>query len=314
MEDREYNKIIKSRNEASIMLDDLVALIRNSTLANDLRLFSDEVMELKPGFAFTMRQADALKNLTAQTLKQYKSHAISDDELMNYQSKAQLILQGKNQMNGGRQMGIKDKIGEIVHGKEIKKQKKVDELQQRFDNVRNQIVFCEQEMKRCVKESKGLAPDSMKYRDNERTFVANKNKLVLLRKQEEMLQRTLDEVVRRDTIKEFSGAQEEISKAADVVLGNVKETEMFVANIEVGGEKLKYALDQSEGLGTNLFEEEEITSAKTDSGFGTLVAAEERKQTSMESAGMTQEEIDKIDEEAKSEFAAFVDAEESEEK
>ena len=311
MEDKDYKRIVRYRNEASITLDDLVALIRNSTLANDLRLFSDEVMELKPGFAFTLKQAQDLKNLTSQTLKQYKSHVIGDDELMSYHSKAQMILQGKEQMNGGRQMGI---LNKIIHGKEIKRQTKVDDLQQRFSTVRNQIMTCEQEMNRCVKESRGLAPDSMKYRDNERNYVANKNKLILLRKQEEMLQRTLDEVVRRDTIKEFSGTQEAISKAANVVLGDIKETEMFVAGIEVGSEKIRNTLDQSEGLGTNLFEEEEAAAARTDSGFGALVAAEERKQTSMESAGMTQEEIQKIDEEARSEFASIVDAAEKEEK
>ncbi len=311
MENKNYRKIIKYRNDASIVLDDLIVLIRNGILANDFRLFSKEIMGLTPGFAFTLRQARALKTLFRMALKQYRNHEISDEKLMNYHDKAQMILQGKEKTNGGRYMAI---ISNLIHWKENKQKKNMEELKKQLENIRRQMNTCSKEMERSVTESRGMSPDSMRYRDNERNYVTNKKRLTMLRNQEEMLLRTLDEVDRREIIKEISDAQEAINKATGVVLGNVKETERFIANIEVGGEKIRSTLDQSEELGTGLFEENESTALRTDSGFGALVAAEERKHAVMENAGISHEAIEKINEEVKSEFAARIDEAAKEEK
>ena len=54
MADRENEKIISYRNQTSMCLDDLVALVSNGALAGELRIFSDDVMKLKPGFAFEL--------------------------------------------------------------------------------------------------------------------------------------------------------------------------------------------------------------------------------------------------------------------
>ena len=273
---KNIRKIVKCRNEASIILDDLIALIRNGTLAGALRLFSGQIMDLKPGFAFTLKQARALKSLTGKILRQYKAHKIGDEELMDYQSKARMILQGKEQLNGGRQMGITGKIDKFIHWKEFKQQESVDTLQQEYNNVWNQILACDQEMKRCVNESKNLPPDSMKYRDNERNYVANKNTMIMLRKQLVNLQGFLDEVERRKTIKQMSDMQDIINKATNVVLKDTKDTQRHVANIEVGSDDFKNALEDSQGLGADLFKTEALP-PQTDSEFGALVAAEERK-------------------------------------
>ncbi len=310
---KDLRKIVKCRNEASIILDDLIVLIRNGTLAGALRLFSGQIMELKPGFAFTLKQARALKSLTGKILRQYKAHRIGDEELMDYQSKARMILQGKEQSNGGTKMGITGKFDRLIHRQEIKQQESVDTIQQQYYSLWNQIQTCEQEMNRCVNESKNLAPDSMKYRDNERNYVANKNMLIMLYKQLENLSGFLDEVARRKAIKQMSDIQDIINKATNVVLRNTKDIQRRVANIEVGSDAFKNALEDSREQGADLFRKE-VSSPKTDSEFGALVAKEARRQAALENAGMSHEEIEQIDAEAQNEFAALIDAAEKEEK
>ena len=309
MANRDNEKILSLRNQASMCLDDLVAQVTNSALAGELRIFSDDVMKLKPGFAFDMKQAKELKSAAELTLKQYTAGTVHDDELIRFMSDARVILQGKNLMNGGRQMGILDKAKQIadkvLHGEEIKKQQSIDKMEQLYKETCEQILASEKEMERCIRESRGMSPDSMTYRNNERAYMSAKNKIVLLRKQEGNLRKVLDEADRRKMIETYNDVLKTAGKNAGVVLGDEESFSKVIAEVEVRNESLTGAIENMASMGTGLFEQEEDAS-RTSNEFGAAMAADERRRATMMSAGMTEGEIDASEKAGQSEFADLV--------
>lgn len=315
MADRDNERILGYRNQTSILLDDLVALVRDDALAGDLRVFSNDVMELKPGFAFGMKQARELKELTERTLKQYASHTIRDDDLIRYSSEARMVLQGEDLTKGEKHMGLLNKtkqtVEKMLHGKEIKKQQNIDQMEQMYKETCEQIMTCEQEMTRCVQESRGLSPDSMQYRNNERSYMSAKNKMVLLRKSEAQIRKLLDETDRRKMIEEYNNLLKGAGKIANVVLGDEKSFGEVIASVEVYGEKLSSSVENMSMMGTDLFETDENENDQKDNPFKAEVAAEERRYATMASAGVTEEDLKKTMDTPETEFANLVGSEEN---
>ena len=315
MADKENEKILGYRNQTSMLLDDLVALVRDDTLAGELRVFSSDVMELKPGFAFGLKQAKELKDLTERTLRQYAARAIRDDDLIRYSSEARMVLQGEDLTNGGRHMGLLDKAKQtadkMLHGKEIKKQQNIDQMEKMYRETCEKIMACEQEMTRCVQESRGLSPDSMKYRNNERSYMNAKNNMILLRKSEAQIRKLLDETDRRKMIEDYNKLLKGAGKIAGDVLGDEKSFSEVIASVEVYGEKLSSSVENMAMMGTDLFEMNEEDNARADNPFKAEVAAEERRYATMASAGVSEDDLKQAAEPQNSEFASLVGSEDN---
>jgi len=297
-------KILKLRNETSLYLDDLVALVTNSVLANQLREFSSEVMALTPGFTFNFRQAKSLKDLTAKKYKQYKDKAITDVDLMNYQKDANAILRGDEVEIGGRQVGIWDKL---MHGKEIKKQEALSSMEQDYLKVLQDIEECQEKMKRCVAASKGHSPDSAIYRRNERTWRAANNELTLLNDQATTLFKTLGEADRVRLIAKYNERLKRINANTVTALGNEKDLIKLQAETELEIERSKATSTRYENFGASIFEMAvEDQEVRADSEFGAQVAAEERRQNLLDFAGAVEEETEVQETAADDAFAAQV--------
>jgi len=298
-------RILQLRNETSLCLDDLVALVVNSTLAYQLRAFSGEVMELTPGFTFNMKQATKLRDLTSKTLKQYRANAIGDVELMNYQSDAHTILKGETLQIGGNQMSF---LKGIFQGKEDKKKAALDKLERDYQEVCSKISACEEKMELCVRDSSGQRPDSAAYRNNERTYFSAKNELSLLKKQEVQLRKALDEAGRIELVKRFAEQEKQIAQKIGVVFGNDKEREEMLARAELSSERIADTTSKVEGFGSTLFSEADAyaNSASTNSEFGAMVAASERRQSMMDSFGAAVARASEEPAAPQSEFAARV--------
>ena len=306
MANSEQERILSLRNQTSMLLDDLVALVTDSALAAELRNFSNEVMEKKPGIAFTMRQARELKEITERALRQYASGAIRDEDLVQLPMKAQTILQGQSLMNGGKQMGLLDKV---FHGKEIARKENLDQLERQYRNVCEDILNCEKEMARCVEESRGVSPNSMTYRDHERTYMADERKLQLLQKQEGILRKTLDEAGRMEEILQFEKSMAAIQKATNIVLGGENSFRKAIAKAELNTEKVKGTVERFSELGNELYESDESETSRTSNSFGAKVAEEERRYNQLENEGRAGFG-EKEKEEPRSTFASLVEEKE----
>ena len=297
-------KVLELRNETSLYLDDLVALVINSVLANQLREFSGEVMALTPGFTFNYRQAKNLKELTIRKYKQYKAGTITDVDLMNYQTEANAILRGDEVEIGGSQVGIFDKL---LHGKEIKKKEALNRLEQDFRNVMQEIEDCQEKMKRCIAASKGHSPDSAIYRNNERTWRAANNELTLLNQQASMLLKTLGEADRVRIIEKHKDQLKRMNENTVTALGNEQDLIRLQTEAEMESERSKATSTRYENFGASIFEmaveDQEI---RADSEFGAQVAAEERRQTILDFAGVVAEETEVQETAADDAFAAQV--------
>ena len=305
MAKNENEKILSCRNRTSMCLDDLVAQVNNSTLANELRIFSDDVMKLKPGFAFDMKQARELKTATELALKQYIGGAGRDDDLIRYMADARTILQGKNIMNGGRQMGILDKVKQVadkvLRGNEIKKQQSIDAMEKLYKETCEQILASEKEMERCIRESRGASPDSMIYRNNERAYMNARNKIVMLRKQEGEIRKILDAADRRRMIETYNNVLKMAEKNADILIGDEASFSKMIAEAEVRGESLAKSIESTEMLGAGLFEEGE-ESPKASNAFDEAMAEDERRRAMMMSAGISESDTDARETTLKPEF------------
>ena len=180
-------KTLLLRNEISITLDDLISLIKSSSLSYEIRQFSNEVMETEPGFVFKYKQAKALKQKTEEVYRHYRSRVCSDIELMDYLDEAKSILKGKEITSEGSIMSLFNNLKNLIKGKEIRRQQAIEELKQTYESVCDQIVQCEDGMKRAIQNGTGHSKDSMIYRDSAREYSRCKNKLVLLRQQQDQL-------------------------------------------------------------------------------------------------------------------------------
>ncbi len=288
MAGKENEKILALRNQASIFLDDLTALVRDDTLAENLRAFSGSVMELKPGFAFGLKQAGELKSMAERTLKQYASRAIGDDELIRFVSEAKMAIRGESLANGGKKMGFLDKAKQaaagVLGGKDARRRQEIDRMEQLYRETCNEILACEQEMSRCVQESRGVSPDSITYRNNERSYMNAKNKVILLRKQEAQIRKVLDEADRRKMIEDYEKKISETGKITGIVLGDEQSFGYKVARAQVNEEKVDAAVESSGHVGEELFTGGPSTHKDPD--FEAQVAAEEYRHMTMERAGV----------------------------
>ncbi len=301
MNGSDNEKILHLRNTISLCVDDLTALVVNSALADSLREFSDEVMELTPGFAFGLKQARKLKDETMLTLRQYQARAISDGDLMNYIANARKIIKDEIQPDGGVQMILKN----LFQRKEQKQQENLENMQREYRDICDQIQACEEKMNQCIEASRGHSPDSIIYRENERAFNTAKKQMILLHKQETMLSETLSNVDRLKMIDEFNQRQKRFAQYSQMAFGNERSRERAVAQAELLSEKLNAANDKMQGYGNSLFEEPVRDTAQTDSEFGSLVAASERRHSLAESAGPSGGETEPFSEEHNREFAGL---------
>ena len=291
MRNKENEVIIQKRNKAALYVDDLVALIKNSILASEVRDFSKEIMELTPNFAFGHKKANALLKLARETYKQYLLHEISDDDVLGVCTKARMMIEQNEMMNGGQKMNISEKIDRIIHGKKYKQETKLMELNIEYDKVVREIDECKEKMDRCVKNSQGHEPGSIIYRNNERNYKAAENKMALLKKTEKMLEKAIDEAIRIKQIETFSKATEDIARATNFVLGTDKELDETITKTDINMEKTGKKVDSSTSLGKHLFENVEEERALTDSDFGARVAEAERRQATLENAGVSIDEL-----------------------
>lgn len=301
---KDNNDILLLRNDASLYIDDLVAWVVNSSLAMELRIFSSEIMELKPGFAFSYKQAKKLMTLSRRTLKQYQCHVIGDDKLMDFLNDAKSILKGNEQVNRRNDtMGI---INKLLHGKELKKQQALDSVERDYKEVCNQIMNCEEEKKRCIDACANLQRDSITYRENARMYKNADNKLILLRKKEQALSQILTEANRVSLIEDFNKWESEVTGNAGILIHSEKDMAMLTTAAEMKQESLNNKLSQSSSIGEGLFTPGEET-VLPDSDFDAQVAAVERRKTTMEIAGIEVPELEKASPEIKDEFDALVE-------
>lgn len=304
MPSNENEKILHLRNTISLCLDDLTALVINSALALILRDFSEEVMQMTPGFAFSLRQAKDLNELTQKTLRQYQTHTIQDGDLMKYVSDARMILKDENLLNGGRTMNLKN----LFQGKERKKQESLDQLESSYRSVCDQILACEEKMAQCVEASKGHSPDSMVYRANERAYNDAQNNRALLRKQEAVLSQALDNATRVRLVKEYNDRQKEIERLTGIVLGDEKNLGRLLAEAELRTDKIGETVGKTQNFGSALFEEPEVSAPASVSEFGAKVAASERRDSLLsESGSLSEIGMQTQPQEQKSEFSKLVD-------
>ena len=201
----------------------------------------------------------------------------------------------------------------IFSRKEEKRQEAFNQLKLNMNEINNQISACEDEMTRCVESSKGLSRDSAKYRDNERAYVNAKNKLILLRKQQQQLEKLLDQAEKQQMITDHSKWMEGIGHTADVVLGSGEDAIRRAAEAEERGKLFGEKMEQFSGLGDSLFEEPVSEGHIADSEFGAQVTSAERRQSLLESAGV-QDAFQQAAESVKSELDSLVSGSASETK
>lgn len=275
MNNQENYHTLLLRNQTSLCLDDLVALVINSVLAEQLRTFSRELMEMTPGFTFTLKQAKALKSEADKTLKGYSRGEITDDDLMTFLSNGKDILRGETLKNGGNGMG--NLFDRLIHGKEIKKKEAQEQLEKKYSDICNQILECQDTMARCVAESCNLDPSSPVRRNNERNYFYAKNRLNLLTKQEVSLRKGLEEIGQRKLIEEFTKAMEESAEQLNTALGNSAEHEKLVAKGEIALDNLTTIVDGCTISSSSLFEDTQADEPIADSEFDALVVARESR-------------------------------------
>ena len=303
MAKNDNEKILAFRNQASILLDDLIALVRDDTLAGNLRAFNGEVMEKKPGsIGFDLKQARALKELTEQTLRQYASHTIRDDDLIRYSSEARMILQVNILRKEEKKMSF---IKKLFPDKIEKEKENLTQLKAQHQEVLQDILACEKEKERCIRESRGASPDSMTYRNNERAYMAAKNKIILLQKTESSLSKMIDEKEKAIMIRTEAERSKKIDKVVSTPI-NGKGLEQGIATLEVNKEKMDAMVEQAGLMTADIFAEDPSLNTRTDSEFGAAMAADERRRATMMDAGFSESEMEKAENTAHSEFADMV--------
>ena len=304
MDNGRTDEALVLRNQASLLIDDLVCLVDSSTIAFDLRAFSEEVMELKPGFGFDFSQAKQLKKLAEQTLNDYKRQKISDEQLMNFCGEARMIIRGQSPRNGGKKiMGFFDKI---LHGKEIEKQESKSKLERRYREVGDQIVANEKIMRQAVADSANLAPNSREYRDNEFAYDKAKQKLTALQKEEKILRKALSDIDNVELVKEYADAVKAIDKNLSAVIGKDDDLDRTITSAEMADENLTKKHSQLSGIGSFILSsDEEEEAPRTNSAFGAEVAAESRRKAMLEEAGAA---VSEAADASESEFDAHVRA------
>lgn len=300
-------KITLLRNEASIFIDDLVALVVNSAVAYQLREFSSEVMEQTPGFTFNLSQAKNLRDLARKTYKQYKAGDITDVDLMSFPPEARTILKGDSEtlQNGGKQMGIFNKL---LHGKEIKKQEAVAKTENEYQAVCKDIMTCQEKMDRCIKESRGQAPDSAVYRNNERVYSTEKKRMTLLRQKEATLRKILQDADRIKLIEEFGEWQASLATDTAMIFGNEKDLDKLMIKAQMQSDRNSELASRYENFGEDLFTsaEETAEASRASDEFSSQVAAEERRQTLRDFADVPEEAMSQTVADPADEFSALV--------
>ena len=277
------DKILHLRNEISLYVDDLAAQVVNSSLAFNIRRFSDEIMELKPGFTFDLKQAKALREQTLKTVKQYVAKAIDDNALIEYLSDAQSILKGEIGHGGGTSMGILDKW---LHNDDykVKQLTEVIKKQERdFKKVCEEIQAYDAEMKRCIEASRTCAPDSWEYRNNERKYNGAKEGKVLKKREAENINKALTQSVRELQLIQHKMATEEEAKNTPPVSSD--DLEKIIATISGNQETLDDVAGTKADIIGGIMQETE-TETRPDSEFARMVAAEQRRQDTMELSGL----------------------------
>lgn len=275
MNSQENYHTLLVRNQTSLCIDDLVALVVNSALADQLRTFSGELMDMTPGFTFTLKQAQRLKNEADKTLKNYIKGSITDDDLMTFLSNGKAILRGETLENGGSNVSFFDKL---LHGKEIKKREAQEQLEKRYSDICSQIVKCQEEMTRYIEEGKNLDPSSIAFRNNERNFTVANNKLTLLSKQELNLRKGLEEIGQRKLIEEFTKAVEESAKQLNTALGTSAEREKLVVKGEIAHDNLTNQVAECTLSSSSLFENTQADEPIADSVYRAQVAASKTRE------------------------------------
>ena len=288
----EEYKTLLLRNEVSIKLDDLTSLIKSSSLSYEVRQFSNEVMETEPGFVFKLRQAQDLKRRTDEVYKNYKTQTHSDVEVMDYLEMGRRILKGED-IPGDRRdiMSILGKVKDLLNSKDIKRQQAIDELKRTYQAVCEQIVQCEDGMKRAIQNGTGHSKDSMVYRDSAREYSRCKNKLTLLRQQQEQLNGKLQKLDDIENVRRFTEMQDSINKASQHAIGNDTENERILAKAGLYMEKAKQDAQYDSSFGRSLYEQAEANAVpQTDSEFDAAVAQNERRVSIMNATGIDQEQ------------------------
>lgn len=196
----------------------------------------------------------------------------------------------------------------IFQGKEDKKKAALDKLERDYQEVCAKITACEEKMELCIRESSGQRPDSAAYRNNERAYNSAKNEVSLLKKQEVQLRKALDEAGRIELVKQFAEQEKQIAQKIGVVFGNDKEREEMLARAELHSDRIADTTGKVEGFGNALFAEadEYANSAATNSEFGAMVAASERRQSMMDGFGAAVAKASEEPAAPQSEFAARV--------
>ena len=284
MNDENY-KIMLLRNETSLFLDDLVALVVNSTMAFNLRNFSSEVMELTPGFAFNLKQAKKLREATQKTLKQYQAKTITDGDLMNFLADARTILKNDDMLRGESIVGFIKPITKLFQGKKQREQESMDSLERKYENVCQEMLSCEEEMARCVEASNGHPRDSMEYRTNARTYNRKKDELTLLRRQEQILSQSLDVATRKKLIDQFKDREKDILRDTNIVLGGETDFETAVDELATIDDQIRSRTSRFKSAGSELFSEAESYTDHAFDEFDAEVAARERREDLIRDAG-----------------------------
>ena len=298
-------EILCVRNYISLCIDDLAALAINSTLAFDLRQFSAEVMNLHPGFAFSLKQAKALKKATETTLGQYRKHIINDGDVMNYIANARTILMGNQMEMGGSQMGF---LHRITHRKEIEKQQSRQELDRQYAEVLRQIEECEAMKNSSIKAASGYDRNSAIYRQSEREYKKAKDKLILLNKQESKLRESLEAIDRVHDLETFRKQQDTIIRATETALGSDEDVVRTVARVDQGSSKHSQKMSNMRDYTDSMFVENEDEAFRPDDDFSAAVAGEDRRKAAKESAGAAFSDQHGQSSDSASEFFSLVNA------
>lgn len=287
MYNSEDYKTLLLRNEISLRLDDLVTLIKSSSLSYEIRQFSNEVMETEPGFVFKRQQAKMLKKKTDDIYRRYRSRVCNDIELMNYLEGARSILKGEEITSEGSIMSLLNNLKNLINSKEIKRQQAAEELKRAYENVCDQIVQCEDGMRRAVQNGTGHSKDSMVYRDSAREYSRCKNKLALLRQQQDQLSAKLQKLNDIENVRVFNQMEETIKKASQSAIGNDAENERILAKAGLYMEQARQDAQYDNMYGQNLYEQAEANAVpQADSEFDAAVAQNERRASIMDAAGV----------------------------
>lgn len=276
-------KILLIRNETSLYLDDLTALVVNSALAGTLRDLSRDVEEMTPDFIVDVKQIKQLKKLTKDRLEQYGAGSIGDGELSNFVTDARKIMKGeKLSVSGGKIMSF---IKEMFKGKEQKSREAQVKLEQRYEEICGKMLECQRKMANCLEECKGVSPDSMVYRKNERIYNDAKNQFAVYQKARKQLEGALDVASRARILKDYDEAQKEINSIIGVAIGNDDDLAKLIAQIEVREERNNDKIGMNMNLGDEIFNTAGLD-ADTNSAFGAALAAQDRRDDQLKNAAV----------------------------